>query len=101
MLQTGGITYFDRMDFNAFNKRKCLKRSALKHHQLFGHLHQLSADRIYSTNENRRYLTARKIFTNFIPKGRNTLTNPEKVSHAPCLLLTGQELPNIEIEFSL
>lgn len=82
MLQTGGVTYFDRMDFNAFNESKCLKTSVLKHHQLFGHLHQLSADRIYPTNENRRYLTARKIFTNFIPKGRNTLTKSEKVLKA-------------------
>jgi len=82
MLQTGGITYFDRMDFNAFNECKQLKISTLKHRQLFGHLHQLGADGIYPTNENRRYLTAKKVFTNFIPKGRNTLNKAEKILKA-------------------
>lgn len=82
LLQTGGITYFDTMDFHAFNECKRLKLSSLKHCQLFGELHQLAADNIYPTNENRRYLTARKVFTNFKPKGRNTLSKAEKTLKA-------------------
>lgn len=69
MLQVGGITYFDTMSFKAFNECKRLKLSTLKHRQLFGELHQLGADRIYATNENRRYSTAHRLFTNFARKG--------------------------------
>lgn len=69
MLHAGGITYFDTMNFNAFNECKRLKLSTLKHRQLFGELHQLSADRIYATNENRRYSTVHKLLTNFARKG--------------------------------
>lgn len=79
MLQTGGIQYFDKMDFNAYNECKQLKVSCVKHKILFGQLHQLSADRIYHTNENRRYLTPRKIFTNFPKKGPLKLSKPEKI----------------------
>ena len=77
MLQTGGITYFDTMNFNAFNECKRLKISTLKHRELFGNLYQLAADGIYPTNENRRYITTKQIFTNFARKGRNTLGKSE------------------------
>lgn len=78
MLQTGGIQYFDIMDFNAYNECKRLKVSCVKHKILFGQLNQLSADRIYPTNENRRYITSRKIFSNFVKKGPVKLSKPEK-----------------------
>lgn len=82
ILQTGGLQYFDLMDFNAYNECKRLKVSCLKHKILFGQLHQLSADRIYPTNENRRYITAKQIFTNFAKKGPIKLSKPEKALQA-------------------
>jgi len=78
MLQCGGITYFDTMGFSAFNECKRLKISVVKHRQYFGELHQLAADRIYPTNENRRYVTAKQIFTGFVKKGRKSISKEEK-----------------------
>lgn len=69
LLQTDGITYFDCMDFRAFNESTRLKISVLKHKTLFGACHQLGADNIYPTNANRRYLTEKQIFTCFPKKG--------------------------------
>lgn len=69
LLQTDGITYFDCMDFRAFNESTRLKISVLKHKQHFGACHQLGADNIYPTNANRRYLTEKQIFTCFPKKG--------------------------------
>ena len=79
MLHTGGITYFEAMSFKAFNECKRLKISTLKHRQYFGEVHQLGADRIYATNENRRYCTAKQLFTNFVRKGRGVLNKNEQL----------------------
>ena len=78
MLQCDGITYFDNMSFDAFNECKRLKISTLKHKQHFGQLHQVAADRIYPTNENRRFLTKQSIFTNFVKKGSGKFSKAEK-----------------------
>ena len=69
LLQTDGVSYFDCMDFNAFNESTRLKISVLKHKSLFGACNQLGADNIYPTNANRRYLTEKQIFTCFPKKG--------------------------------
>ena len=82
MLYCGGLTYFDTMSFDAFNECKRLKLSVLKHKQHFGQVNQLSADRIYPTNENRRYLTSKNIFTGFPKKGPKSLSKPEKTLKA-------------------
>jgi len=78
LLQVDGICMIDKMDFNAFNESTRLKISTLKHQVHFGSIHQLGADRIYATNANRRYLTAKQIFTCFPKKGPKTDTLPEK-----------------------
>lgn len=70
MLQTDGVTWFDTMDFKAFNECKRLKISYIKHKIAFGGCHQIGADRIYATNENRRYLTEKQVVTNFAQKGK-------------------------------
>lgn len=69
MLQVDGITLFENMSFDAFNESTRLKISVLKHKSYFGACHQLGADRIYATNNNRKYLTAKDIFTCFPAKG--------------------------------
>lgn len=70
MLQTDGVTWFDTMNFNAYNECKRLKISYLKHKAMFKGCRQVAADRIYATNENRRYLTGKEVVTNFAQKGR-------------------------------
>lgn len=72
MMQVDGINVIEHLSFEAFNECKRLKTSVIKHKHCFGECHQLSADRIYPTNENRRFCTREKIFTNFIPKGRKS-----------------------------
>lgn len=77
VLQTDGISYFDCMNFNAFNETTRLKISVLKHTSLFGACHQLGADNIYPSNANRRYLTEKQIFTCFPKKGPKTYNKQE------------------------
>jgi len=77
LLQTDGISYFDCMDFNAFNETTRLKISVVKHKTLFGHCYQLGADNIYPTNANRNYVTEKKIFTCFPKKGPKTYNKQE------------------------
>lgn len=69
MLQVDGINIIEHLDYNAFNESTRFKESILKHKQLFGNCTHWSADAIYATNKNRKYATAKKMTTNFIPKG--------------------------------
>jgi hypothetical protein len=68
MNQTGGINIIEHASFDNFNECKRLKISIVKHKR-FGACSHISADRIYATNENRRYVTAKGIHTNFDKKG--------------------------------
>ena len=70
MLQIDGINYIEHFSYRAFNECTRLKLSVIKHKNLFGQCHQWSADAIYATNKNRKYLTSKKITSNFVPKGR-------------------------------
>ncbi len=45
-----------------------LKDSIHLQQRYFGHCHQIGADAIYATNENRRFCTQNKIATSFVPK---------------------------------
>jgi len=74
MLQVGGINIIEHFSYHAFNECKRLKISVMKHKTIFGKCHQVSGDRIYATNENRRFCAANHIFHSFDPKGRK----PEK-----------------------
>ena len=69
VMQADGINYVEHFSYNAFNESTRLKLSVLKHKQLFGHCFHWSADAIYATNKNRKYLTERGVVTNFVPKG--------------------------------
>lgn len=77
MLQVDGICFIDQMSFNAFNESTRLKISVLKHKSLFKNCNQLAADQIYANNQNRRYLTEKRIFTNFPRKGPK-VNNPHE-----------------------
>lgn len=68
-LQVGGISIIEHSSYEAFNECKRLSVSILKHKSSFGLCTHVAADRIYATNENRKYTTQKKIQTNFIRKG--------------------------------
>lgn len=70
IMQVDGLSFIEHLDFNAFNESKRLKKTVVKHKRMFAQCSQLSADRIYATNENRRFCTRQGIFTNFDPKGK-------------------------------
>lgn len=68
-LQVGGINIIEYGSYEAFNECKRLKISMLRHESAFGSCIHMAADRIYATNENRKYTTQKNIQTNFIRKG--------------------------------
>lgn len=70
MMQTDGLCFIEHFSFRAFNECKRFKISVVKHKAIFGLCSQTSADRIYATNENRRFCAKHNIFHNFEPKGR-------------------------------
>ncbi|WP_154859474.1 transposase [Cyclobacterium xiamenense] len=67
------------MSFKNFNECKRLKISVVKHKTVFKGTSQLGADRIYATNENRRYCTENSIFTCFPKKGPKNHSKAEKI----------------------
>jgi hypothetical protein len=69
MNQTAGVNMIEYASFNNFNECKRLKPSVKKHKLRFKTCSHLSADRIYATNENRKFITAEGIQTNFDKKG--------------------------------
>lgn len=68
-LQVGGINIIEYGSYQAFNECKRLKISIIKHKSTFGSCTHMAADRIYATNENRKYTTQKNIQTNFVRKG--------------------------------
>lgn len=76
--QVGGINIIEHHSYKAFNECKRLKISILKHKKMFGDCTHISADKIYTTNENRRYCTKNKIQTNFCRKGAGKDDKPTK-----------------------
>lgn len=69
MMQTDGLCWVEYFSYQAFNECKRFKISVIKHKAIFGECRQASADRIYATNENRRFCRKHNIFHNFEPKG--------------------------------
>lgn len=77
-VQVGGINLIEHESYEAFNECKRLKISVLKHKNNFGKCTHISADRIYATNENRRFCTQNGIQTNFVRKGAGKDDKPTK-----------------------
>lgn len=70
-LQIDGISFIEHLSFEAFHEGIRLKKTIWKAQKLTGKkVKLLGADAIYATNDNRRYITKRKIQTDFKPKGR-------------------------------
>lgn len=68
-LQVDGISFIEHLSYENFNEGTRLKSSVAFHHKYFGKLSQLGADRIYATNENRRYCNKLRIANSFVAKG--------------------------------
>ncbi|RDB02248.1 transposase [Runella aurantiaca] len=77
-VQVGGINLIEHASYEAFNECKRLKISVLKHKNNFGECTHLSTDKIYATNENRRFCTQNDIQTNFVRKGAGKDDKPTK-----------------------
>jgi len=69
-IQVDGISFIQKLSFEAFNEGTCLKNSVFMARKYIGKVHSLGADSIYATNANRKYLTKNSIQTNFKRKGR-------------------------------
>ncbi len=70
LLQVDGINFIEHLSYDAYNEGTRLKSAIWMHRDLFGACHQFAADKIYATNENRKYCTRQKIATCFVPKGK-------------------------------
>jgi len=77
-MQVGGVSIIEHDSYKAFNECKKLKISILKHKKMFGECTHISADKIYATNENRKYCTKNNIQTNFVRKGAGKDDKPTK-----------------------
>jgi len=69
MIQVDGINFIEHISFDPFNEGRRLISSIWLSQHLFGKLTHISADKIYATNNNRKYCTRRQITTNFVRKG--------------------------------
>jgi transposase, IS5 family len=75
---TAGLAWIEHLSFEAFHEGIRLKKAVVKHEHAFGLCKMLGADNIYPTNENRRFITQRKIQTCFAKKGPKPLSSQEK-----------------------
>ena len=70
MLQSDGLCIIEHLDWDAFHEGKRLEASIEMHERLLAPCHQLSADRAYASNGNRKHCTKMGIQTGFAGKGR-------------------------------
>ena len=85
MLQVDGISFIEHLSYDNFNEGSRLKSSIHLQRRYFGACHQMGADAIYATNDNRRYCTENKIATSFVAKG-NEGKNKEQKSQMRSIL---------------
>jgi len=69
-LQVNGINFIEHLSYDCFNEDNRLKQIIWLHQKYFGSCHQIAADKIYATNENRKYCKKNDIATCFVQKGR-------------------------------
>ncbi len=86
MSQTDGINYVENYTYKPFNECKRTKISILKHRHIYQKCTHYAGDKIYATNENRRYLTQNRIYSNFSQKGK------VRAEEAPQLKIVRSEL---------
>jgi len=78
MLVVDGISFIEHLSYDNFNEGTRLKSTIHLQQRYFGACHQIGADAIYATNENRRYCTKNKIATSFVAKGNEGKAKEQK-----------------------
>jgi len=78
MLLVDGISFIEHFSYDNFNEGTRLQSTIHLQQKYFGACHQMGADGIYATNENRRYCTKNNIATSFIPKGNEGKLKEQK-----------------------
>jgi len=78
MLQVDGISFIEHFSFDNFNEGTRLQSTIHLQKRYFGACHQIGADAIYATNENRRYCTKNEITTSFVAKGNEGKNKEQK-----------------------
>ena len=70
-IQIDGINFIEHLSFDAFNEGIRIRQCVSKHQRLLRKIvSHLAADRIYATNDNRKYCSSKNITTSFTRKGR-------------------------------
>jgi transposase, IS5 family len=78
MLQVDGISFIEHFSYDNFNEGTRLQSTVHLQERYFGACHQMGADAIYATNDNRRYCTENKIATSFVAKGTQGKNKEQK-----------------------
>jgi len=78
MLQVDGISFIEHSSYDNFNEGTRLQNSIHLHQRYFGACHQIGADAIYATNDNRKYCTQNNIATSFVAKGTQGKNKEQK-----------------------
>jgi transposase, IS5 family len=78
MLLVDGISFIEQFSYDNFNEGTRLKSTILLQQRYFGACHQMGADAIYATNENRSYCTTNNIATSFVAKGNEGKLKEQK-----------------------
>jgi hypothetical protein len=78
MLLVDGISFIEYLSYDNFNEGARLQSTIDLQQRYFGACHQMGADAIYATNENRSYCTKNNIATSFVPKGNEGKLKEQK-----------------------
>ena len=68
MLLVDGISFIEHLSYDNFNEGTRLQSTIHLQRRYFGACHQIGADAIYATNENRKYCTQNIIAPTLSPK---------------------------------
>jgi len=78
MVMVDGISFIEHLSYDNFNEGTRLQSTIHLQQRYFGACHQIGADAIYATNENRGYCTKNNIATSFIAKGNEGKLKEQK-----------------------
>ena len=78
-IQVDGISFIEKLSFNAFNEGTRLQHCIKMHKRLFGEeVKKVGGDTSYASNENRNFCKENGIQTSFVKKGRPSQEKKEK-----------------------
>ena len=78
MLLVDGISFIEHLSYDNFNEGTRLQSTIHLQQRYFGACHQMGADAIYATNNNRSYCSKNNIATSFIAKGKEGKLKEQK-----------------------